>query len=139
MINYNNRDVVSRQMRHAIFEGTVCIYNEPITFELSDNLKINYAMRLAQNSDGVFYMIAAVLDNKNKSQIEVYRSTDNMGAEWVLESVKDLGKFSLSSFSMSCPRGNSTQDNVIDCLLFGNYYENWRNYSELYYFQVTLG
>lgn len=142
MLNYNlyNGDpdgIISEEMRHAIYEGTKCVYNEPINFAITDaNMlkKINYAMRMAQSKSGNLYIFAVPMDNRSAPrQIEIYRATDALGTEFVRESITEFENIedAIMSFSISCPRNGSVQDDVIDCMLF-------RGGDEIYTFKVKI-
>lgn len=142
MVNYNlnngHKDgLVSKETRHAIYEGTTCIYNETIEFDITDwnDLKwMDYSMRMVQSTTGHIYIFAVPLnDSYSPKQIEVYRATDELGTQFVLESITELEgvEHTITSFSVSCPRSDSKNYNTVDCMVFGSG-------KEIYTFNVTI-
>lgn len=128
--------MIETQSYHAIYEGMECIYNEPIRFNVhNENKKTDlYTMRMSEASGGRFYIIAMHANSrKSGATVELWRATDDIYSKFELESTKKLGTKMVGSFSVSCPRSFSVQDDVIDCFFGGD-----SNSRKPYYFTVNM-
>ncbi len=128
MLDYNlynghPQGVISKEVRHAIYEGTQCLYNEPISYQITDTQLLkttNYAMRMAESTNDQLYIFAAPTGNADApKQIEIYRAEDSEGKHFALERTVNVGYLpTLHSLSISDNSNNHTRDNTVDLLLY---------------------
>jgi len=108
----NNNGKAGTFLRHAVFNARqTCIYNDLLEFQGG------YMMRMAQSTGGVHYIIA--MPYKEAARVQIWRATDTAGLHYRLFKEHQFPTGAAPTYAglaVSCPRGGSPQNNVIDCL-----------------------
>lgn len=127
----------SRQIRHAVFDGTECLFNERLPLESEPSA---YAVRMTENTGGELYIVATTIGGSLSEKVEIYRAEDPCGEKWLLEKTMLLSGFNTASFSISSSRGGSLCDGTVDCLAFAyRPDESGETVTDLYYFTADIG
>jgi len=99
------------KLHHAVYNGTELVSNDEVSL---NGLTSNTAVRMAQTTDGTFYLVVCEL-NKTKARLDVYFQTED---GWALTAVKYLDEVVPEAINISSSRGGSVQENSVDVLIY---------------------
>ncbi|MBR5453283.1 MAG: hypothetical protein IKV54_04310 [Clostridia bacterium] len=104
--------------RHAIYDGTECIFNEELT--LPEKGSTSYRPMVRQSPDGKLHLVVAKMNGEGAG-IYFYSTDDELGRSWKFEKSAEFGDgLTASSLTVSAVRDGSVQDGILSAFFYGN-------------------